>query len=67
MKNVIKVITDVITIVGPAASSVLVALGMAEVIEVFNTWYGITLLVLGALSSVASIVYNAVTEVKVKE
>ena len=64
MKKVIRKITDIITIVGPATSSVLVALGMTGVLEVFNTWYGVVLIVLGALSSVASVVYNAVTEIK---
>ena len=61
MKKVIKIVTDVITIIGPAASSILVALGMTEVLPVFETWYGVTLIAIGALSSIASVVYNAVT------
>jgi len=63
MKIIIRKITDVITIIGPAISSVLVALGMADVIQVFDTWYGIVLIVLGALSSTASVIYNVVTPV----
>lgn len=59
MANVMKKIMDVITIVGPAVSAVLAALGMAEIVPVFDKWYGVALVILGAVSSVASVAYNA--------
>lgn len=67
MNKVIKKLTDVITIIGPAISAVLAALGMMEILPIFDKWYGTTIVVLGAISSISSVVYNAVTEEGPKE
>jgi hypothetical protein len=62
MQDVIKKITDVITIVGPAIVAVLGVLQLTGVIPVAEAAIEAIFVVLGALSGVSSIVFNAVTK-----
>ena len=63
-KRVIRKITDVITILFPALIAIAGTLGKAGVIETLQTTQGIIMIGLGAASSIASVVFNAVTPIQ---
>lgn len=58
MAKVVKKITDVITIAFPAILAVFGALSMSGAVSVGQSIYDVVLIALGALSTIASIVYN---------
>ena len=60
-QKIVKIVCDLITIIGPTVSSTLLVLGFNEVIPVFESWLGIAATVLGYVSSAASLIYNQVT------
>ena len=64
MNTVIKKITDVITIVGPAVIAVIGALELTGVLPMAEAIYQVIGIVLGAASGAASVIYNAVTKPK---
>ena len=63
-KKVVRKITDVITILFPALIALAGTLEMAGVIEILQTTQGIIMIGLGAVSSIASVVFNAVTSIR---
>jgi len=63
-KKVIRKITDVITILFPALIAIAGTLEMAGVIEILQTSRGIIMVGLGTASSIASVVFNAVTPIQ---
>jgi len=65
-KDIIRKVTDIITIVFPAAIAVAGTLEATGVVEWLNTTHGIVLAVVAGISSIASIIYNVVTDVKTK-
>jgi len=62
MKNIIKKVTDVITIVFPAAIAVAGALEAAGIVAWLTKAEGIVVAVIAAIAAVASVVYNVVTK-----
>ena len=63
IKVIIRKITDVVTILFPALIASAGALEMAGVVEWLGSAQGIIMVVLGALASIASVIYNIVTPV----
>lgn len=60
--EIIKIITDVVTIVFPAIIAVIVALSLPngdEIVSKTEVVYKIVLIVLSAASSICSVIYNA--------
>ena len=66
MKGTIRKIADAITIIFPAAISVAAGLQVAGVVEWLENVHGIAIVVMGALASIASIVFNAVSDIRTK-
>jgi len=66
MKDIVRKVTDAVTIVFPALISVAAGLQMAGVADVLESALGVVVIVLGAVSSIASIVFNAVTDIRTK-
>jgi hypothetical protein len=64
MKEIIQKITDVVTIAFPAILAILGVLGITNAIPIAEGVEQIALIILGALSTIASVVYNRVTVVK---
>jgi hypothetical protein len=62
MKEIIQKITDVVTIVGPAIIAVLGIFSATGAIVVADKVEQVLLIVLGALSAIASVVYNRVQQ-----
>jgi hypothetical protein len=60
MKEWIQKITDIVTIVGPAAIAVMSVLGLTGSIHIAENVEQIMLIILGACSAIASVLYNMV-------
>jgi hypothetical protein len=58
LKDIIKRITDVASIVFPAVMAVFGVLHLTGVVEIMGMVEQITLIALGAVSSISSVVYN---------
>ena len=68
--EIIKIITDVVTIVFPAIIAVIVALSLPNGEELVNKTevvYKIVLIVLSAAASICSVIYNAAVKSIAKE
>ena len=61
MKDILQKITDIVTIVVPAVIAVLGVLNLTGAIVIAETVEQILLIVLGAASAVASVLYNKLT------
>jgi hypothetical protein len=67
IKVIVRKITDVITILFPALIASAGALEMAGVVEWLGSAQGIIMVILGAIASIASVIYNIVTPVPAAE
>jgi len=64
MKKIIQKITDYTSIIVPALVTVFGALGLANAIEIAEGVGIIVMTITGAVTTVASVVYNIVSKVK---
>jgi len=66
MKDIVRKVADAVTIVFPALISVAAGLQMVGVADVLERAHGVVVVVLGAVASIASIVFNAVSDIRTK-
>jgi hypothetical protein len=62
MKIIIQKITDIVTIIAPALIAVLGILGATKAIPIAENVEQVLLIILGAASAIASVVYNKVSK-----
>jgi len=64
IRKIICKATDIVTIVFPAMMAVTAGLRMGGAMEWIEGAFGIVTMILGALASIASIVFNAVSKIR---
>jgi len=65
MKDIIRKVTDAITIIFPALIALACFLQFAGVVDWLDNAYGVIVAALAVVSCVASVVFNAVTDIKI--
>jgi hypothetical protein len=61
MKDIIRKITDVVTIVAPATIAIFGVVGLTSAVPIAENVEQVLLIILGAASAIASVVYNKVS------